>query len=56
MTNILIEFNMKALTEIEILCVRRNRAKGKTFEDIADRLSVNAKELKRYWKLKTKQQ
>ena len=48
-------FDMKELTEIEILCVQRNRAKGKTFKDIANRLSIGAKELKKYWKLKTKQ-
>ena len=37
------------LSETEILCVQRNRAKGKSFADIAERLSVDKKELKKYW-------
>jgi DNA-directed RNA polymerase specialized sigma24 family protein len=41
---------MKELNEAEKLCITRLRAKGVPYTDIANRLSVDVKELKQYLK------
>ena len=41
----------RPLTQTEILCIKRNRANNKSFEDIADRLSIPVEVVKKVWKI-----